>query len=158
MAATLDTLSEGRLDLGIGAGWYEPEYRVNGYEWRDSFSRLMRLDESIRVMKEMWTTQNPHFDGDYYTIEGARCTPRPIQDPHPPVLVGGSGEQITLKLVAKLADAWNAHVYDSDVSTLKQKISIIEQYCEDIERDSGEIEYSYAAYIICTRDDEKLEG
>jgi F420-dependent oxidoreductase-like protein len=157
MGATLDVLSGGRLELGMGAGWHEPEYEAYGWEFRDGFERLMRLDEGIRIIKKMWTEEAPSFDGDHYTIEDAYCAPKPVQDPHPPILVGGTGEQVTLKLVAKLADCWNTDVFNGDVETLRHLIGVIEDHCETVGRDPEEIEYSWDGHVICTRDEAEYE-
>ena len=157
MAATLDVISAGRLELGLGAGWHESEYDAYGWEYRDGFERLMRLDESIRLMKTMWTEDEPSFDGDRYQIDGAYCEPGPVQEPHPPILVGGTGENVTLKLVAKHADIWNTDVFNGDVETLRRKINVIEDHCETVGRDSEKIEYSWDGHIICTRNEEKLD-
>jgi len=145
MAATLDVLSAGRLQLGLGAGWHEPEYDAYGWEYRGGFERLMRLDESIRLIKEMWDAEpgeSASFQGGRYQIEDAHCTPGPVQDPHPPILVGGQGEEVTLKLVAKHADVWNTDVFNGDVGTLEHKIDVIENHCETVGRDPADIEYS----------------
>jgi F420-dependent oxidoreductase-like protein len=157
MAATLDVISEGRLELGLGAGWHESEYDAYGWEYRDGFERLMRLDESIRLMKKMWTEDKPSFDGDWYEIEGAYCEPGPVQEPHPPILVGGTGEEVTLKLVAKHADVWNTDVFNGDPETLERKISVIEDHCETVGRDPDEIDYSWDGHVICTRDKSELD-
>ncbi|MCU4802694.1 LLM class flavin-dependent oxidoreductase [Halobacteria archaeon HArc-gm2] len=161
MAATLDVISDGRLELGLGAGWHEPEYDAYGWECRDGFERLMRLDESIRLMKKMWaddgTGDGVRFDGDRYQIDGAYCQPGPVQDPHPPILVGGQGEEVTLKLVAKHADVWNTDVFNGDVETLEHKIGVIEDHCETVGRDPDEIEYSWDGHVICTRDEAKFD-
>ncbi|SFL34172.1 probable F420-dependent oxidoreductase, Rv1855c family [Halogranum rubrum] len=157
MAATLDVVSDGRLELGLGAGWHKPEYEAYGWEWRDGFERLMRLDEGIRLMKEMWTADEPTFDGKHYQIADAYCEPKPVQDPHPPVLVGGQGEEVTLKLVAKHADIWNTDVFNGDVETLEHKIGVIEDHCETVGRDPDDIEYSWDGHVICTRDEEKYD-
>ena len=159
MAATLDVVSEGRLELGLGAGWHEPEYEAYGWEYRDGFERLMRLDESIRLIKQLWNDDGSgvSFSGDRYEIEDAYCTPGPVQDPHPPILVGGQGEQVTLKLVAKHADVWNTDVFNGDVETLRHKIGVIEEHCETVERDPDDLTYSWDGHVICTRDEEKLD-
>jgi len=157
MAATLDVLSEGRLELGLGAGWRESEYDAYGWEYRDGFERLMRLDEGIRLIREMWTSDEPSFEGERYEIDGAYCEPGPVQEPHPPILVGGTGEEVTLKLVARRADAWNTDVFNGDVPTLEHKIGVIEDHCETVGRDPAEIEYSWDGHVICTRDEEKRE-
>ncbi|MFC4987800.1 LLM class flavin-dependent oxidoreductase [Saliphagus infecundisoli] len=160
MAATLDVVSEGRLQLGLGAGWHEPEYEAYGWEHRDGFERLMRLDEAIRLMKAMWATdpgEGATFSGERYEIEDAHCEPGPIQEPHPPILVGGTGEEVTLKLVAKHADVWNTDVFNGDPETLAHKIGVIEDHCETVGRDPAELEYSWDGHVICTRDEEQLE-
>jgi len=159
MAATLDVVSEGRLELGLGAGWHEPEYEKYGWEYRDGFERLMRLDESIRLLKAMWADDGSgvSFDGERYRVEDAYCTPGPVQDPHPPILVGGQGEQVTLKLVAKHADVWNTDVFNGDVDTLEHKVGVIEDHCETVGRDPDDITYSWDGHVICTRDEEKLD-
>ncbi|WP_424004379.1 TIGR03560 family F420-dependent LLM class oxidoreductase [Haloarcula salina] len=159
MAATLDVISDGRLELGLGAGWHDHEYDAYGWEYRDGFERLMRLDESIRLMKRMWDagSEGASFDGDHYQIEDAYCAPQPVQDPHPPILVGGQGEQVTLKLVAKHADVWNTDVFNGDVDTLQHKIGVIEDHCETVGRDPEDIEYSWDGHVICTRDEDKFD-
>lgn len=159
MAATLDVISEGRLELGIGAGWHEQEYDAYGWEYRDGFERLLRLDESIRLIQRLWDAgdEGARFDGDHYQIEDAYCEPGPVQEPHPPILVGGQGEDVTLKLVAKHADIWNTDVFNGDVDTLGRKISVIEEHCETVGRDPTEIEYSWDGHILCTRDEETHE-
>ena len=159
MASTLDVISDGRLELGLGAGWHEPEYEAYGWKYRGGFERLMRLDESIRLIKELWADDGTgvSFDGDHYQIEDAPCVPGPVQDPHPPILVGGQGEQVTLKLVAKHADVWNTDVFNGDVETLRHKIGVIEDHCETVGRDPDELTYSWDGHVICTRDEEKLD-
>lgn len=158
-AATLDVVSEGRLELGLGAGWHEAEYDTYGWEFRDGFERLMRLDEAIRLMKRMWDAgpEGASFDGDHYQIEDAPCAPAPVQAPHPPVLVGGQGEEVTLKLVARHADIWNTDVFNGDVETMAHKIDVIEDHCETVGRHPSEIEYSWDGHVICTRDEERLD-
>ncbi len=160
MAATLDVISEGRLELGLGAGWHDPEYEAYGYTYRDDFDRLMRLDEAIRLIKRMWATapgEGASFDGDHYTIADAPCSPGPVQDPHPPILVGGTGEEVTLKLVARHADVWNTDVFNGDVDTLVHKTGVIEDHCATVGRDPDEIEYSWDGHVICTRNEARLE-
>jgi alkanesulfonate monooxygenase SsuD/methylene tetrahydromethanopterin reductase-like flavin-dependent oxidoreductase (luciferase family) len=159
MAATLDVVSDGRLELGLGAGWHKPEYEAYGWEYRDGFERLMRLDESIRLIKRLWDDDGTgvSFHGDRYTVEDASCVPGPIQDPHPPILVGGQGEEVTLKLVAKHADIWNTDVFNGSVETLRHKISVIEDHCETVGRNPDELTYSWDGHVICSRDDEKLD-
>jgi F420-dependent oxidoreductase-like protein len=159
MAATLDVVSDGRLELGMGAGWHEPEYDAYGWEYRDGFERLMRLDESVRILKRMWGADGDpvSFDGDHYTVDEAYCEPGPVQDPHPPILVGGQGEEVTLKLVAKHADVWNTDVFNGDVETLEHKIGVIEDHCETVGRDPDELTHSWDGHVLCTRDEDELD-
>jgi F420-dependent oxidoreductase-like protein len=156
MAATLDVISDGRLSLGMGAGWYEREYEAYGWEFRDGFERLMRLDESIRLMKAMWAagSEGASFDGDHYQIKNAPCEPSPVQNPHPPIIVGGGGEEVTLKLVAKRADGWNL---GGSYDVYAHKAGVIEDHCETVGREFDEIELTYDEHVLCTRDEEKLD-
>lgn len=102
MASTLDVLSHGRLSFGIGAGgWNESEYRAYGYEYAEAPVRLRHLREAVQVILAMWTQEEAAFEGEYYQIRGAINQPKGVQRPHIPLLIGGSGEQITLKLVAQ---------------------------------------------------------
>jgi len=107
MAATVDVLSNGRLIHGIGSGWFAEEYDGYGYEFPDVPVRLAQLDESLRLQKLLWTTERPSFDGRYYRLREAWCEPRPLQKPHPPILIGGGGEKVLLRLVARHAQLWN---------------------------------------------------
>lgn len=160
MSSTFDVISDGRLELGLGAGWHEPEYDAYGWEFRDGFERLMRLDEGIRLIKRMWRSEpgeGADFSGEHYEIDSAYCSPGPVQDPHPPILVGGTGEEVTLKLVAKHADMWNTDVFNGDVATLAQKIDVIEDHCDTVGRDPAEVEYSWDGHVLCTRDEDKLD-
>ena len=112
MLSTLDIISNGRIELGIGAGWYEQEYLSYGYDFPSNTIRIMQLDESISIIKAMWT-DNKHvsFQGKYYRIKDgikdAICNPKPIQKPYPTIMVGGSGERYLLKVVAKHANRYN---------------------------------------------------
>src|SRR6266566_4590091 len=101
MASTVDVLSHGRLNFGIGAGWYEHEYRAYGYDYPDAPVRLRHLREAIQIILKMWKEEEAQFEGQYYQVHGAINQPKGIQRPHIPLLIGGDGEQVTLKLVAQ---------------------------------------------------------
>src|SRR5262245_11953831 len=107
MAVTLDQISSGRLILGYGAGWFVQEYEAYGYDYPDIRTRLAQFEEGLVILKRMWTEDAPTFRGRHYHIENARCLPRPTRAPHPPILIGGSGEKVLLRLVARHADIWN---------------------------------------------------
>lgn len=131
MAATLQAFSRGRLVLGYGAGWHEAEYRAYGYEFPPARVRIAQMVEGLKLMRAMWTSSPASFHGTYYTIEDAYCEPRP--DPPPIVMIGGDGEQLTLRAVAELADWWNNVMRALPV--LRHKLQVLEQHCRDIGRD-----------------------
>lgn len=157
MASTVDVLSHGRLDFGIGAGWYEHEYRAYGYEYPDGPDRLRLLREALQIIRKMWTEEEATFAGKYYQINGAINQPKGVQKPHIPLLIGGAGEKVTLKLVAQYADGCN--IGNADNTNLARKFAIVQQHCEDVGRDYNEIhrtgEYSVA---IARTDDEALQN
>ena len=137
IAATLDVLSKGRLFMGLGASYFEGESLAYGITTSGSFpsnqERLTRLEEAIQIIRKMWTEEPAaSFDGKYYQIHNAYCNPKPIQKPSPPILVGGSGERKTLKIVAKYADACNLF---GSAETLKRKLNILKEHCKSVGRD-----------------------
>jgi F420-dependent oxidoreductase-like protein len=144
MASTVDVLSHGRLNFGIGAGWYEHEYRAYGYNYPDTPDRLRRLGEAVQVILAMWTQEEPVFEGKYYQVRGAINQPKGVQKPHIPLMIGGGGEQVTLKLVAQYADACNIY---GDAETIQRKFAILKQHCETVGRDYNSIRRTSGA--IC---------
>ena len=137
MASTVDTLSHGRLDFGIGAGWHEHEYLAYGYDYPDAPERLRHLREAVQVILAMWTQDEAVFEGKYYHVRGAINQPKGVQKPHIPLLIGGGGEQVTLKLVAQYGDACNlGHL---DVEGLEHKFSILKKHCDEVGRDYNSI-------------------
>jgi F420-dependent oxidoreductase-like protein len=136
MASNVDVLSHGRLDFGIGAGWYEHEYRAYGYDYPDAPERLRRLREAVQVILAMWTQDEATFAGHYYQVRGAINQPKGVQKPHIPLLIGGGGERVTLKLVAQYADSCNVF---GDPVTLQRKFAILKQHCEAVARDYNSI-------------------
>jgi alkanesulfonate monooxygenase SsuD/methylene tetrahydromethanopterin reductase-like flavin-dependent oxidoreductase (luciferase family) len=132
MASTVDVLSHGRLNFGIGAGWYEHEYRAYGYDYPDAPERLRYLREAVQVILAMWTQEEAVFEGKYYQVRGAINQPKGVQKPHIPLLIGGGGEKVTLKLVAQYGDACNV---SGDLDTIKHKFDVIKQHCETVGRD-----------------------
>jgi F420-dependent oxidoreductase-like protein len=100
IASTVDALSQGRLDFGIGAGWYEEEYVAYGYPFAGTHERLGRLREAVEIILAMWTQEEANFEGTYYQVSGAINQPKGVQKPHIPLLIGGGGEKVTLRLVA----------------------------------------------------------
>jgi F420-dependent oxidoreductase-like protein len=153
MVATLDAITNGRAELGIGAGWYEEEYVAYGYDFPANWIRIEQLDESISIIKQMWRSKYATFFGKHYSIRKAVCNPKPIQKPHPPIMVGGSGEKYLLKVAAKQADRYN--LYFGTPEEMKRKIDIIKGYCADLGRKFNEIEYSVVLPCVI-RKDQKL--
>jgi F420-dependent oxidoreductase-like protein len=139
MAATTDHIADGRLVLGLGAGWMQAEHDGYGLELPPPRERLERLDEACQVVKLLWTEPRASFEGRYYRLRDALCEPKPVQRPRPPLLIGGGGERRTLRVVAKHADIWNGEVGPSGMA---RKIAALEEHCRDLGRDPGEIEYS----------------
>jgi len=133
VASTVDVLSHGRLDFGIGAGWYEHEWRAYGYGFPDAPTRLKMLGEALPIIKAMWTDEYATYEGKFYQVNGAINEPKGVQKPHPPIWIGGGGEKVTLKLVAKYGDASNFG--GMNVELFEQKAAILRQHCEDLGRD-----------------------
>jgi F420-dependent oxidoreductase-like protein len=137
VAATLDVLSKGRLFMGIGAAWNEQESTAYGISYPSNQERLVRLEEAIQIIRKMWTEEpSASFNGKYYQINNAYCNPKPIQKPSPPIMVGGSGERKTLKIVAKYADACNLF---GSAETIKRKLNILKEHCKSVGRDYNSI-------------------
>ena len=140
IGATVDIISNGRLDFGIGAGWNETEHSAYGIPLYSPGERIRRLGEACEVIKRMWTETTPDFDGQYYQLKQAYCEPKPIQKPYPPFVIGGSGEKLTLRVVAQYADIWN--YVGGGVENFKQKSAILDNHCAAIGRDPKAIERS----------------
>jgi alkanesulfonate monooxygenase SsuD/methylene tetrahydromethanopterin reductase-like flavin-dependent oxidoreductase (luciferase family) len=145
MAATLQTLSAGRLILGIGAGWREIEYRAYGYPFPPAAVRIAQLDEAVQLMRRMWTDPQPTFHGQHYQIEHAYCAPRP--QPVPPIMIGGGGPRLLLPLAGRVADLWDRYHYGSpasiDLEDYRRKRDIVHQHAVAAGRDPAAIIQSY---------------
>ena len=152
MASTVDVLSHGRLNFGIGAGWYEQEYRAYGYEYPDAPERLRMLREAVQVILAMWMQEEAVFEGNYYQIHGAINQPKGVQKPHIPLLIGGSGEKVTLKLVAQYGDACDV---SGDLATLERKFALLKEHCETVGRDYHAIHRTARTVCILADSDEE---
>lgn len=140
MAATLDVTSGGRLELGLGTGWVEAEhlaYDIPLPPWKERFDRL---EETCEILHLLFTQDVTHFDGPFHHIEGARALPKPIQQPHPPIIIGGTGEKRTLRIAARWADQWN--LPSGDPAALRNKIEVLHRHCAEVGRDPTDIEVS----------------
>ena len=150
MCAQLDVLSGGRFVVGVGAGWNVPEHEAFGVDFPPLGERMGRLDESIRVMKALWADEPATFDGKYYKLKEAQSYPKPIQSPLP-IMVGGMGERRTLRIVAELADEWNA--LGVDVEGYRRKREVLESHCREVGRDPSAIRRSQMSGFIVGKDD-----
>jgi F420-dependent oxidoreductase-like protein len=137
MASTVDALSHGRLDFGIGAGWYEHEFLAYGYDFRDGPARLRQLRDAVQIILKMWSDDEAVFEGKYHQVHGAINQPKGVQKPHIPLLIGGGGEQVTLKLVAQYANACNIGHLDNE--GLERKFAMLKKHCDDVGRDYDSI-------------------
>ncbi len=132
MASTVDVLSHGRLYCGLGAGWYEHEWRAYGYGFPETRERMRAFRETCEIVSRMWTEEAPTFQGAYHSIAAPINQPKGVRKPHPALWIGGGGERVTLKLVAQWADACNINV---DPETLRHKLAVLRQHCEALGRD-----------------------
>jgi alkanesulfonate monooxygenase SsuD/methylene tetrahydromethanopterin reductase-like flavin-dependent oxidoreductase (luciferase family) len=153
MLSTLDIISNGRIEFGLSAGWYENEIRSYGLPFPKASTRVEMLEEGVIIIKRMLTENQASFEGKHYTIKDAKCNPKPIQKPHPPIWIGGGGKK-TLQLVAKYADGWNYGLctYNEYLS----KISILRNCCKAVGRDYEKIAKAWHAIMLLGRDDNEI--
>ena len=152
--AQLDHVSGGRLKVGMGAGWKQDEAEAFGYDWPAAPERLRRMEESIEVCKALWTGSDVDYDGEYYELDGADGRPHPVQEPHPPIMVGGGGEQFTLRIAAKHADTWN---YWGDLDMLRGKLDVLREHCESYGTAFDAIEKSWFARCVIRETEAEVE-
>jgi F420-dependent oxidoreductase-like protein len=151
VAATCDVISGGRVQMGIGAGWYEHEWRAYGYGFPGAGERLARLDEGVEIMRQAWTNGVASFAGKHYQVDGAICRPQPLQEGGIPFWIAGGGEKKTLRTAAKYAQYTN---FDGTPDVFKHKSEVLEQHCRDLGRDFAEITRS-ADYNVVIGETEK---
>ncbi len=141
MAATLDVASGGRLEIGLGTGWVEAEHVAYDIPLPSTWTeRFDRLEETCEILHLLFTQDVTNFQGPFHTLTNARALPKPIQQPHPPITIGGTGEKRTLRIAALWADRWNLPSGDPD--TLRRKIEVLHRHCTDTGRDPSDIEVS----------------
>ena len=157
MASTVDVMSHGRLTLGIGSGYpgLEAQFRAYGYDFPALAVRSRQLREAIQILLAMWTQEEATFEGTYYQIRDAINQPKGVQRPHIPLLIGGNGEQVTLKLVAQYGDA--CHVF-GDPATMARKFAVLKQHCEAIGRDYKSIRRASIAICSLADTDEQAQA
>ncbi len=155
IAAGVDIISRGRLTFGIGAGWNVQEYLQYGWEFPEKPAvRIGQMEEAIQIALKMWSEPRATFHGKYFHIEEAMLEPKPVQKPHPPILIGGSGEQLTLRAVARWADACNLF---GDPATVKSKLDILRVHCDKAGRDFNTIERTNLTSILIAKDEAALK-
>src|SRR5204863_6985817 len=137
MAVRLDNVSGGRLNLGIGAGWFELEHRSFGIDFKTVPRRLEALDEALQIILSMFTQPKTSLAGKHYTVTDAICVPKPIQQPHPPIMIGGTGKRVLLRLVARYAYMWNASASADD---MRGYADVIARHADAVRRDPAAIE------------------
>jgi len=151
---TLDVVSSGRAILGLGAAWNEDEHRGYGYDFPPVGERISRLEEALQICRAMFREEAPTFEGRFYRIEGALNFPRPIQPNGPPIMIGGGGEQRTLKLVAQYADMCNIF---GEVATVRHKIDVLERHCQTVGRDPRTITKTRLGTLLIRKTDAEAE-
>ncbi len=152
MGATLDSISGGRLQLSVGAGWYEPEYTAYGVPFPPNRQRMQQLREAVQIVRMMWTQDRPSFSGNSYKIKGAWCYPKPVRKAR--IWVGGTGERRLLRIVAELADGWNAT--GTTPEEYEGKLKVLESYCRAKGRNPREIERSYYASGLTAKNEKEF--
>ena len=152
---TLDIVSKGRAILGIGAAWYDVEHEGLGFEYPRDKVRLDRLEEAVQICRAMFREDHVSFSGEHYTVSDARNLPRPIRDGGPRIMIGGGGEQRTLKLVAQYADACNV---SGPVDVVRHKLEVLDRHCASVGRDPSEIQKTAMAIALVTENDEQTEA
>jgi F420-dependent oxidoreductase-like protein len=140
MAATLDTLSGGRLEFGYGAGWHQEEFGGYGYDFPPVPTRIRQMEEGLTVIKKLWTEEHATFSGKHYCVTAAVCEPKPVQRPHPPITIGGGGERLLLRAVARHADIWN--YFPAPLPEFEHKTRVLDDHCRAIGRDPQTLERS----------------
>jgi F420-dependent oxidoreductase-like protein len=145
ITSTVDVISGGRLDWGIGAGWYENEYRGYGFDFPPPRERIGRLRECVEIVRAMWTQPETTYHGKYYGTFRANCDPKPLQQPHPPIWIGGGGEQLTLRVVARLGDCSN---FGGRPEEWRHKREVLKEHCAEVGRDEEEIRKTWSPEVF----------
>ena len=154
LATMVDRVSSGRFTMGLGLGWYEDEAKAYGLPMPPLRTRIEMFNEAIKLMKILWTSKGKvSFKGKYFSLENAPFEPKPIQKPHPPVIVGTGGEKVMLKIVAREANGWNYGALSP--KEVKHKLDVLRKYCEEIGRSFEELEKTFELYVFIgkTRDE-----
>jgi F420-dependent oxidoreductase-like protein len=145
ITSNIDVMSGGRLIWGIGAGWYQHEFTGYGYEFPEAADRIRVLRETVEIVKSMWTDAETTYDGRYFQLKGAQCDPKPVKQPHPPICIGGGGEQLTLRVVARHADRSN---FGGKPDEFAHKCEVLKGHCAAVGRDYDEIAKTWSPEVF----------
>lgn len=154
VAATVDVISGGRALMGIGAGWYEHEWRAYGYGFPRAGERIEMLDEGVQIMRQMWSEGSATLDGKHYQVDGALCYPQPVQDGGIPLWIAGGGEKKTLRIAARYADYTN---FDGSPEGFAHKSAVLAEHCRDLGRDMDEITRSANYNVVIAETEQGVE-
>ena len=145
ITSTIDVISGGRLDWGIGAGWYDSEYAAYGYDFPPAADRIRMLRETVEIVKLMWTEPDATYEGRHFSVRGAQCDPKPLQDPMPPIWIGGGGEQLTLRVVARHATHSN---FGGKPDEFAHKCQVLRGHCDAVGRDYDSITKTWSPEVF----------
>lgn len=155
IATTIDHVSKGRLELGVGAGWWEMEHEEYGIPLPPIGRRIRMMSEALPILKGLWTNHRTTFEGRYYQLTDALCEPKPVQSPHIPLWVGGAGEQLTLKAVAEHADGWNTFFMPLDA--YRQKLDVLAGHCHRVGREPESIRKQLVMQAVVSNNAQRLD-
>jgi len=153
ITSTIDVISGGRLDWGVGAGWYDNEFTGYGYEFPVAKTRIGVLRETVEIVKSMWTDAETTYDGRHFQLKGAQCDPKPVQQPHPPIWIGGGGEQLTLRVVARHADRSN---FGGKPEEFAHKCEVLKGHCAAVGRDYDEIAKTWSPEVFIRETEQEV--
>jgi len=153
ITSTIDVISGGRLIWGIGAGWYEHEFTGYGYAFGTPAERIRVLRETVEIVKALWTEPDVSYAGTHFTLDRAQCDPKPLQRPCPEILIGGGGEQLTLRVVARHADSSN---FGGKPHEWQHKAQVLQQHCRDVGRDYDEIRKTIAPEVFIRETEQEI--
>ena len=153
MGATIDIISKGRFELGIGAGWCREEFESYGYPFPKFRERLKALREAVTIIRKMWTEEAPTFEGDYFTIKDAYSEPKPVQKPHPPIMIGGESRRL-IRVAAEMADKYNT--LRLGMEEFRQRMEWLDEYRTKSGRDPSKLKKSFGFHLKIYRDEKEL--
>ena len=153
ITSNIDVMSGGRLDWGIGAGWYQHEFEGYGYPFLAPKERIAVLRETVEIVKSMWSEPDTTYEGKYFQLKGAQCDPKPVQQPHPPIWIGGGGEQLTLRVVARHADRSN---FGGKPDEFRHKCEVLKGHCKAVGRDYDEIGKTWSPEVFIREDEDEI--